>query len=248
MADSPFISGLRGPFFFGWMPYMEQPPNIPPIQPQKKGIPAIAWVGIGCGGLLLLALAAGVWVFFIAKNKLDEFTKNPEKTAAELMVSMNPELEQISKDDDKGTMTIRTKDGQEMTLSYKDIAEGKITMTDKDGNTTRIGSSDLSQVPAWVPKAPGFTEGLSVFHSKSGDQTLGQFSGKSPRGAEELKTYFEGEASAQGLTSSSHSSLNTGSTATITLGFSGGGKSLNIVITGKPGSATLVNTNYSEKR
>lgn len=231
---------------------MEQPPVIPPTlppqAPAKKGMPAIAWVGIGCGGLLAIALAVAVYVFIVAKKKIEEFAANPEKAAAELMVSMNPELEQVSQDDGKGTMTIRTKDGEEMTLSYKDIAEGKIVVTDKDGNTTRIGSSDLSQVPAWVPKAPDLTDGVSVFHSEAGNQVSGQFSGKSPRGSEELRTFFEGEASAKGLTNSSHSSMNMGSTSTITLGFSGGGKSLSIVITGKPGEAALVNTNYSEKK
>lgn len=231
---------------------MEQPPAIPPHMPQpapvKKGMPAIAWVGMGCGGLLLIALAAGVWAFLLAKSKLEEFAKNPEKTAAELMVSMNPELERVSQDEGKGMMTIRTKDGEEITLSYRDIAEGRITMTDKDGNMTRIGSADLSQVPAWVPKAPDLADGISVFHREAGNQVSGQFSGKSPRGAEELRAHFEGEASSLGLTDSSHNSVNMGGTSTITLGFSGGGKSLNIVLTEKPGSDTLVNTNYSEKR
>lgn len=208
----------------------------------------MAWVGIGCGGLLLIALALGVYGFFIAKEKLGEFAANPEKTAAEMVVSMTPDFEKISQDDAKGTMTIRIKGGEKMTLSYKDIAEGKFTVTDKDGNTTMIGSSDLSHVPAWVPKAADFTEGLSIFHSEAGNEISGQFSGKSTRGAEDLRTFFEGEASSLGLLSSSSSSVNMGSTARITLGFSGGGKSLNIVITEKPSSATLVNTNYSEKK
>lgn len=216
--------------------------------PQKKGMPAIAWVGIGCGGLLLLVLAAGVWAFFIAKKKIEEFTANPHKTAAEWVVSKNPELEEVSHDEGNGTMTIRTKDGQKMTLSYEDIAKGKITLTDKDGNTTRIGSSDLSQIPTWVPKAADLTDGISVFHSEAGNEITGQFSGKSPRSAEELRTFLEAEAKDLNLTNSSSSSFEVGGNATITLAFSGGGKSLNIVITGKPGKDSLVNTNYSEKR
>lgn len=208
----------------------------------------LAWLGIGCGGLLVIALALGVYVFFVVKKKIDDFAANPEKAAAELVVSMNPELEKLSQDDTKGTMTIRTKGGEEMTISYKDIAEGKIEVTDKDGNTTRIGSTDLSHVPAWVPQAPEFTEGFSVFHSEAGGKASGQFSGKSPRSAEDLRTFFEGEASTLGMTSNSSSSMEAGGTSTITLGFSGGGKSMTIVITGKPGSSTLVNTNYSETK
>lgn len=211
-------------------------------------MPAIAWVGIGCGGLLLLALVAGVFAFFIAKKKFDEFAAYPEKAAAELMVSMNPDMEQISQDEEKGTMTIRTRNGDEMTLSYKDIAEGRIVVTDKEGNTTRIGSADLSQVPAWVPKLDDLAEGVSAYHSETAGEITGLFTGNTTRGAEELRTFFEGEASSLGLTNSSSSSMESGGTATITLGFSGGGKSLNIVITGKPGDATLVNTSYSEKK
>ena len=211
-------------------------------------MPALAWVGIGCGGLLLIALALGVYGFIVAKKKIDEFAANPEKAAAEMVISMAPDFEKLSQDDAKGTMTIRTKGGEEMTLSYKDIAEGKFTVTDKDGNTTMVGSPDLSNVPAWVPKAPDFTDGLSVFHSEAANEISGQFSGKSKRGAEDLRTFFESEASSLGLTSSSSSSVNMGSTTTISLDFSGGGKSLKIVITEKPGSATLVNTNYSENK
>lgn len=210
-------------------------------------MPAIAWVGIGCGGLLLIALIGAVWVFFIAKDKFEEFAKNPEKTAAEMIVSMTPELEKVSQDDKAGTMTIRTKDGKEATVSYKDISEGKIEFTDQDGNVTRLGSTDLTHVPAWVPQAPDLTDGVSMFHSDGGGEITGQFSGKSGKSADELRTLFEGEASAAGLSSSSSGSTNLGATTVVTLEFSGGGKSLNIVITEKPGSATLVNTNYSGK-
>jgi hypothetical protein len=230
---------------------MDQPPEMPstssPQATAKKGMPAIAWVGIGCGGLVLLALIAGIVVFFMAKGKLEEFAANPEKAGAEMIVSWNPDLEKISEDDEKGTMTIRTRQGKESTLSYKDISEGKITIADEDGNTTLIGSSDLSQVPAWVPLAPDLSDGVSTFHSNAGGAITGQFSGRSGKSLDDLKSFFEGEASSAGLSSSSSSSANMGATSVATLEFSGGGKSLNIVITEKPGSGALINTNYSEK-
>jgi len=229
---------------------MEQPPAMPSTTPPqataKKGMPAIAWVGIGCGGLILIGLILAVVGFIMAKGKIEEFAANPEKAGAEMIVSMNPDLEMVSQDDGKGEMTIRTKDGKEMTLSYKDISEGRIQMTDQDGNTTRIGSSDLSQVPAWVPQAPDLSEGISTFHSNAGGKITGQFSGRSGKSLDDLKSFFEGEASSAGLSSSSSSSTNMGATSVATLKFSGGGKTLNIVITEKPGSSALVNTNYSE--
>lgn len=210
-------------------------------------MPAIAWVGIGCGGLLLVAIIAGIVLFYKMADTFKEFAANPEKAGAEMMVSLNPDLEMVSQDDEKGEMTIRTKDGKEMTLSYKDIAEGKLVMTDAEGNETVIGSGDLSQVPAWVPKAADLSEGLSTFHSAAGGQVSGQFSGKSAQTAEELKAFFEDAASGQGMTSSSTSSTNLNGTSATTLEFSGGGKSLVIVITSRAGSPALVNTTYTEK-
>lgn len=232
---------------------MEQPPAIPPTfppqAPAKKGMPAIAWVGIGCGGLLVIALALGVYGFFLAKKKIDEFAANPEKAAAEMIISMHPELKMVSQDVAKGTMTLRTQDGEEMTLSYKDIKEGKFIVTDKDGNTTRIGSSDLSQVPAWVPKAPDLTEGLSVFHSEAGGKVTGQFSGKSEMEAEALNKFFEEQANAAGFTSFTSKNLNTGGTNVYTLAMGADtGKSLSILITENTGGDTLVSTNYSETK
>ncbi len=95
----------------------------------KKGLPPLAWVGIGCGGLILigiiLMLVAGVFISKKAKELGVDFSKNPEKAAAELIVSMTPDLEKVSSDDVAGTITIRMKDGIEKTLTYKDIQEGK---------------------------------------------------------------------------------------------------------------------------
>jgi len=230
---------------------MEQQPVMPPAAqpaPVKKGMPAIAWLGIGCGGLILIGLIVGGILFSVFSKKMKEFAANPEKAGAEMMVSMNPDLEKVSQDDTKGEMTIRTKDGEEVTLSYKDISEGRITVKDKDGNETSLGSAELSQVPAWVPKASDLSDGISTFHSSSGNQSSGQFSGKSEQSLETLKTYFEGEATGLGMSSSSSSSMNSNGTAVVTLGYSGGGKSLTIVITEKPGSPTVVSTAYSENK
>lgn len=223
---------------------MEQPPALPSSAPAKKGIPAIAWVGMGCGGLVIIAMVIGVVGFFMAKKKFDEFAANPEKAAAQLIVATNPELEKISENEKDGQMTIRTKDGKEVTLSYKDISEGRIVVTDEDGNETSIGSNDLSKVPAWVPMAPDFTDGVSMFQSVSGGKVSGQFSVKTTSGVEELKAFYERKASDLGLTSSRNSSMNMNGTAVMTQGFSGGGKSITVIITQKPGVATQVNTNY----
>jgi hypothetical protein len=231
---------------------MDQPPTLPPSLPPQaaanKGMSPIAWLGIGCGGLLLICAAIGIYAFFIVKKKIGEFAANPEKALAESVIAMNPEFKKLSQDDQKGTMTIRTKNGEELTFSYKDIAEGKIMLKDKDGNTTRIGSANLSQVPAWVPMVPDLSDGISMFHSEAANEISGQFSGKSARTAEDLRAFFEGEAASLELENESSGSTQADGTSMITLGFSGSGKSLTIVIIEKPGEGSLVNTTYSEKK
>lgn len=223
-------------------------PVTPPVVPAKKGLSAGAWIGIGCLGIVVLGILAvvggGMFLWGNVRGMLD----NPEKAAAEMVVTMNPELEAISDNDKKGEMTIRTKDGKEMTFSYKDISEGRLQFTDADGNTRRFGTSNLSQVPGWVPKAADFSEGFSTYHSASGPEISGQLSGKSSMSSESLRSFFEDEAVSLGLTSSSSGSKTANGVSVVTLNFSGRGKSLNFVITAKPGSATLVNTAYSQTK
>lgn len=221
------------------------PPTSPPAS-AKKGMPALAWVGIGCGGIIVLAIVAAVFAFAKLKGVAEKFAANPEKAGAELIVSMNPDLKMLSQDEQKGTMTIRTKDGQEMTLSYKDIAEGKITMTDAAGNTTSLGSTDLSQVPAWVPKPDGLSDAVSLYHTNSGGKISGQFSGKSAMSLEDLKTFFESAAEKIGFASTSATAMEMNGTSVATLEYSENARTLKIVITEKRGSPALINIHYTE--
>ncbi|MFM2198486.1 MAG: hypothetical protein RLZZ505_1918 [Verrucomicrobiota bacterium] len=221
------------------------PPTFPPQAPATKGMSAMAWVGIGCGGLLVIALALGVYGFFIAKNALGKFTSNPQKAAAEFVLSRNPAFEMVSQDDAKGTMTIRTKDGEEMTVSYKDIAEGKITLKDKDGNVTQIGSQDLSAVPGWVPKPADLSGGVSLFHTESATEVTGQFAGKSSMDAEAIIAFYESEfhfTSASG----GHRELN--GIKVFNKEFRDGKRQVAVVATEQAGQPTQVNVNYSEKK
>eukprot|EP00903_Cladosiphon_okamuranus_P003481 g3479.t1 len=202
--------------------------NYDPIRIMEAVIVGVSFIGAGT----ILKMPEN------EKGKFEEFAANPEKAAAELIVATNPDLEKISENVEQGEMTIRTKDGKEMTVSYKDISEGKIVMTDQDGNETLIGSSDLSKVPEWVPVAPDFTDGVSTYQSTSGGKVSGQFSGTTGMGVEQLKAFYSEKATALGMTSTSNNSMNSGDTAVATLRFSGGGKSIAVVITQKPGAET----------
>ncbi|WP_411826998.1 hypothetical protein [Luteolibacter sp. AS25] len=105
------------------------PPTMPPATTPKKGLHPMAWVGIGCGGLILVVIIISVIGGIIGANKLKELgvdmNDSPEKITAELIISTNPEYEKISSNDETGEMTIKDKEGNEMTLKYTDIAESR---------------------------------------------------------------------------------------------------------------------------
>ncbi|MCF6313511.1 MAG: hypothetical protein L3J39_13785 [Verrucomicrobiales bacterium] len=123
-------------------------PNTPPSPDNpsspKKGLSPLAWVGIGCGGIAVLALiaiiAGGIFVGKKAKEALADANGNLERYAAELMVQVDPNMEMVAADDDKGSMTIKMKKtGEQVTISYADLKDGKFNIeSKKDGKTTTI--------------------------------------------------------------------------------------------------------------
>jgi hypothetical protein len=103
---------------------MMTPPPPPGAAPGKKGLPPLAWAGIGCGGLILLAVLAGsLLVGTCAKKGIQmasQLAANPGKAAAEMMVTTNPTIEKVSEDETAGTMTIRLKaSGETVTLAMR---------------------------------------------------------------------------------------------------------------------------------
>lgn len=115
------------------------PPGAPAVK--KKGLPTLAWVGIGCAGLLLVAaVVVAIGLSFAAKKIKDtaaDFQDNPGMATAEMVVRMNPELELVDSDREKGTLTIRDKkSGEEVTVNFEDVEQGKLGFKSGDKETT----------------------------------------------------------------------------------------------------------------
>jgi len=211
-------------------------------------MPAIAWVGIGCGTIIVLCILGFSVLVGMCNRKLADFKANPEKSAAELMVKMNPKLKVLSQDESKGTMTIRTEDGKEMTMSYKDLSEGKFTVKDDKGNVTQIGQSDLSNLPTWVPKVAGMKTSPGSFQTTEGNKTTGVYNSTYSESADSLESSFKAEAEKLGLTSSNKSSFSADGAETRTLVYEGGGKKLSFIITSKAGEDNHVVVGYEETK
>lgn len=225
---------------------MDQPPPLAPIQ-EKKGMPTLAWVGIGCGGIILLGIILAVVMGSVVWDKVSDFAENPEKSLAQLVVRGNSDLEFVSDNEGAGEMTVRTKEGKTITLSYKEIAEGKLMVRDENGDTTLIDSEDLSSIPGWVPIPDDLTEGRSAFHSMKEGEISGQFSGKTAMDTTSLKDFYSSESMRLGLNNIRISEKQTNDTQNTSMVFSGAGKDLSIVISSDAKEGTRLTTTYSEK-
>ncbi len=94
----------------------------PPI-PQKKGLGALAWLGIGCGGIVVLVIIGFIVVTVMfggqAKQFLADAQKNPTRTMATTMVKVSAgQIEMVAEDDAKKRYTIREKSNDKLTTFY----------------------------------------------------------------------------------------------------------------------------------
>lgn len=233
-------------------PYQPTPnQSPPPIQqpPARKGLHPLAWVGIGCGGLLVVAIIAVAFLFGAAKRKYDsvvkEFKENPQKVVAEKVVELNPDFEMLSENDEAGEMTIRNKaTGEETTISYQDLAEGKLTVKGGDGSVTQLGSADLSSVPAWVPAYPSMTDPVVPYHQDKSGEIQGLLSFSCNDTPADVIAFYE-----KGMSSSvtSSTSVDVGQLQQASKTFRDGDKKLNVSAQQATGQPTRVQVGYEVK-
>ncbi|HSN56892.1 MAG TPA: hypothetical protein VLT32_19635 [Candidatus Sulfomarinibacteraceae bacterium] len=170
--------------------------------PPRKGLHPLAWVGIGCGVVLVIVVAAlVVGGFFLARTVKDvaqDFEDNPGLAAARFVVKATPELEEVDVDEAAGTMTVRnTKTGEVITVNFEDIKNGRFSWTvdgeevtvdvsEAEGGTVKIESSKgegfalstgaavSEDIPDWVPVYPG-AEAASRSMMTSDEGVTGSF-------------------------------------------------------------------------
>jgi len=120
-----------------------------PVPPQKKGIGALGWVGIGCGALIVIIIVVIFGVAILAGPKLKQFAedaqKNPTKMAANVTL-VTGQFEMVKEDDANKRYTVRQKSNGQLTTFYWDSREGK----------PKSVQGDFSAIPADAnsPAAP----------------------------------------------------------------------------------------------
>jgi hypothetical protein len=123
---------------------MENPSTPPP----KKGLGPLAWVGIGCGSLIVIGVIVMVVFGAMFGSKLQEFgeeaQKNPTRAAASVAVKFSGgQLELVAEDDVNKRYTLKDKKSGELTTIYWD-AQKNAAVTIK---------GDFSAIPGARPDA-----------------------------------------------------------------------------------------------
>jgi len=148
--------------------------------PAKKGLPIWAWVGIGCGGLLMFALVCLIVVSALLsrgcgfiEEKVNEvaadFEDNPAMATARMIVKLNPELEEVSTDEEAGTITVRNKKtGEVVTVDFDDIEEGKLVFSTDKGDVT-VDASELDESGSMTVTSEDGTVVFATGKASAGD-------------------------------------------------------------------------------
>lgn len=242
--------------------------DTPQTPAPKKGLSGLAIAGIGCGGIVVLAIIAIFVLAGKACTKINEvagdFQKNPAKAAAMLALKFNPEVEVVSTDDTKNEITIRTKkDGKTMTMSFEDVANGKFTMTDSEGKTvtidgsnaakgggivmkgpdgeTVIGGDSAGSWPAWVPSYPGLKAQQGGLRSEQEGKLTGMSMAESGDAVGKVKEFFESKLKEAGFTVETNvASVNGTETASVSANKEATSQKVNVVITGETGKTNVM--------
>jgi len=243
--------------------------------PERKGLHPLAWVGIGCGVLIVIVASAMlIGGFFLArtvKNVAEDFEDNPGLATAKLIVKATPELEEVDVDEEAGTMTIRnTKTGELITVDFEDIKEGRFSWTadgeevtvdvsEAESGTVKVESSDgegfalttgaavSEEIPEWVPIYPG-SEPANRGTMKTDDSISGNFTaGSEDSVAAVLEFYRETLKSAGFQVNVNTYSGSDNEGALINGSAEDDGKTV-VVLIGDDDGSTTINVTYSSKK
>ena len=197
------------------------PPGAAPQPAPKKGLGALGWVLIGCGGLIVIAALVMGGIAWYAKTKITEFGKNPVFNGAKLAVQMNPELELVSADEQHSTLTIKNKKtGEVMTINAEDAKNGHIEFKGKEGTATFDASAKEgtfkvtnekgetatfganpggpANLPSWMPVYPGGTV-QGTFDTTTAEGRSAAFTVTIKDPIDKVLDYYESQLKAAGL-------------------------------------------------
>lgn len=250
---------------------VQSPQGYPPPPPPKKGMGPLAWIGIGCGVIIVLCLIFVVGAGFWAKSKIDKYKNNPARAAMEMAALANPDLEVVSSDDKAQTVTIRNKKTNEtMTLNAEDVKNGhfKVTTdkgsatfdagangvsikgTDEKGQTTTVnaGTGAPQNLPSWLPTYPG-GKVQGGFDATSADGRSAMFTVTTGDSFEKVLGFYEEQLKSGGFkVEKATATGGDGKTSGTVSGRSSDDKRTVTVIVGNASEGTTATVTFSDKK
>lgn len=230
---------------------MSQAPPPYPAMPPKKGLPPAAWVGIGCGSMILIiVLISGITALTVGRSAMKKFKDHPALPMVDAVLSAHPEVARLAEDKQAGSVTLAPPaKAAEVKASYEEIVHGKVTAPDRTGIRVPLFQGDLTKVPAWVPRYPAATGVVSLAHQDLPDKIHGILVMETTDSAADVEKFFNTEAGKLfSASATSSNSFDFNGVRRAKFSYAGGKRKIEILAYGKSGSPLTVMTIYTEEK
>lgn len=197
------------------------PPSGASSPASQRKSKTLMYVLLGCGGVLVVALAAAIALGLFVRQKAGDVGRNPAMAAAKMVAALNPDIEVVSADEATGRITLREKKtGKTITMDFRDVQKGRIRFEGDGGERVEIesegegksgtfrmktpegelraGAGSLASLPSWVPVCPGAAPG-EAFSAQSVEERTGTVHLKCRGAVEEVAAFYERELKAAGM-------------------------------------------------
>lgn len=192
------------------------PPNS---SPPKKGMHPLAWVGIGCGGLLVIAIIAVALVIGWGKRQYEEAKQTLTEVQAEIQAEAQAELE------------------RQLEL----MKENPSLLADPE--TMATSGIDPAVIPDWVPRYPQAGAEAMFYHDEIEAAVEGSFYFNTNDGVPAVQKFYLDQTSSFPERNGSHSESE--GESRWTLEGRDGARELTVIVVTKEGmEETLVIVNY----
>ncbi len=173
----------------------------PPDPNIKKKTNILVWVLLGIAGIVVaggLALVGGA--YYVVKSVT--VPGNSLKTIANVITTINPDLEVISMDGD--TVKVRVKStGDEAEVKLSDLQNGRIDVKTRDG---RVVVNGKGRTPDWLPKYPAI-KGEPITQIEKRSEEKGTLVFRTDDDTGKVIAFYQSELKKAGFTVSSHSTV-----------------------------------------
>ena len=249
------------------------PQPAPPVAPAAKKSNALIWVGVGCLGLVVIAVVVTLSTGLFVEHKVrqagfdtDLFSRNPGVAITKMLAAANPDLDVVRVNEDRGEITIRQKStGKTLTMNLDDAKHGRMVFKDENGEVVSFQGDDKGSFtmkskdsvfkagakwdpPDWIPVYTG-AEIQAGANTDSPEQTAGAGSLKTTASTGEVMSFYEDALKSRGLqvTRQSTSTDGVGSVETLVGQDDGRKRYVSIIATPTEGGASI-HINYSVKK